>query len=220
MAKEVLSKIDYSVLKATVTPEKVLEAADETKRYGFATLCVFPKHISVAREILPREKVCAVIGFPLSAVPTKLKIEEVGFSLEKGAGELDVVVDIGAVKAGDWLKVEEELRRIREIATGCTLKLILECCYLTEEEKRALCKLAVETAWDYLKTSTGYGSWGATKEDVELLVYCGSGKIKVKASGGIKTLQDAKKFIELGADRIGTSSATKIAEEVLHSGEV
>jgi len=220
MTKAILSKIDYSVLKATVTPEKVLEAAEETKRYGFATLCVFPKHIQVAREILPAERVCTVIGFPLSAVPTGIKLKEVEFSIERGAGELDVVVDISAVKEGDWLKVEDELRKIREFSEGRILKLIFECCYLTEEEKRALCRLAVETGWDYLKTSTGYGSYGATTDDVELLVSCAKNKAKVKAAGGIRTLQDAKKFIELGADRIGTSSATRIAEEVLHSREI
>jgi len=220
MAKAILSKIDYSVLKATVTAEKILEAAEETKRYGFATLCVFPKHIPIAREILPSERICTVIGFPLATVPTDLKLKEIEFSIEKGAFEFDVVVDISAVKEGDWLKVEKELEAIRELAKGYTLKLIFECCYLTEGEKRALCQLAAETEWDYVKTSTGYGSYGATKEDVELLVSCCGSKVKVKAAGGIRDLETAKELIELGAERIGTSSAVKIAEEVLHSREV
>ncbi len=220
MEESVLSKIDYSVLKATVTPEKVLEAAEETRKFGFATLCVFPKHIKVAREILPREKLCAVIAFPLSTVPTEIKLKEVEYAVMEGAGELDVVVDLSSVKAGDWKKVDEELKAIRELASGTILKLILECCYLTVEEKMTLCRLAVDANWDYLKTSTGYGAYGATVEDVELLVECSKGKAKVKAAGGIRSYESAEKFINIGAERIGTSAGREIAEEVLHNRQI
>ena len=218
MEASILSKIDHSVLKSTVTAEKVLEAAEDTKKFNFATLCVFPKHIKIAREILPESKVSTVIGFPLSAIPSELKLKEVEYSLKSGAGELDVVVDISAVKEGNWMKVKEELKKIRELAKGKVIKLIFECCYLSEEEKLALCQLAIENNWDFLKTSTGYGTHGATYEDVKLLVDCSEGKVKVKAAGGIRTYEAAKRFINLGAERIGTSAGKEIAYEVLHSG--
>jgi len=215
--KELLSKIDYSVLKATTTEEEVFRAAERTKELGFATLCVFPKHVRVARVILPKERVCSVVAFPLSAVPSQLKVAEALFAAEEGAGELDVVADIGAVKEGNWKRVEEELLEIRNNLSDVVLKLIMECCYLTEEEKKTLCRLAVETGWDYVKTSTGYGTYGATVGDVEFLKRCSGGKIGVKAAGGIKNLSLAKQFVEAGADRIGTSSAVEIAKELLHS---
>jgi deoxyribose-phosphate aldolase len=214
----ILSKIDYSVLKSTVTAEKVLEAAEDTKKFNFATLCVFPKHIRIAREILPESKVSTVIGFPFSAIPLELKFKEIEYSLRSGAGELDVVVDISAVKEGNWVRVEEELKKIRELTEGKIIKLIFECCYLTRGEKLALCRLAVENNWDFLKTSTGYGTYGATYEDVELLINCSKNKAKVKAAGGIKTYETAGMFIDLGVERIGTSAGKEIAYEVLHSG--
>ena len=214
--KELLSKIDYSVLKATTTEEDVFRAAEKTKELSFATLCVFPKHVRVARIVLPQEKVCSVVAFPLSSVPSQLKIAEAVLAVEEGAGELDVVADVGAVKAGDWKRVEDELKEIRNELPDVVLKLIMECCYLTENEKITLCRLAVESGWDYLKTSTGYGTYGATISDVEFLKRCSGGKVKIKAAGGIKDLNLALQFIEAGADRIGTSSAIEIAKELLH----
>jgi len=216
MAHELISKIDYSVLKATTVKAKVLEAAEATKRYGFATLCVFPKHVPIARLVLPREKVCSVIGFPLSAVPPQIKLSEVAYAVAEGAGELDVVVDLSAVKEGDWGRVEKELLDIRDEAPDAVLKLIIECAYLTEEEKKTLCRLAAETGWDYVKTSTGFASHGATVADVELLKEWCADKVKVKAAGGIRTPEAAELFIKAGADRIGTSSGVEIAESLLH----
>jgi deoxyribose-phosphate aldolase len=216
MAQELISKIDYSVLKATAVKAKILEAAEATKRYGFATLCVFPKHVPVARLVLPKEKVCSVVAFPLSSVPLEIKLGEVAYAVAQGAGELDVVVDLSAVKEGDWVKVEKELLEIRDEAPETVLKLIIECAYLTEEEKRTLCRLAVETGWNFVKTSTGFGPYGATLADVELLKeWCGD-KVKVKAAGGIRTPEAAELFIKAGADRIGTSSGVEIAESLLH----
>jgi deoxyribose-phosphate aldolase len=213
---ELLSKIDYAVLKSTTTAEEVLKGADAVREYGFATLCVFPKFVEVAKIVLPREKVCAVVGFPLSPTPIQLKVAEALFSYEAGAGELDVVVDLGAVKAGDWEKVDKELQEIRDAAPDAVLKLIIECCYLSDEEKFTLCKLCGERGWDFVKTSTGYGSYGATPCDVELLKQCAGEKLKVKAAGGIKTAEEAEKFLKAGADRIGTSSAVEIAKSLLH----
>ncbi|WP_456455839.1 deoxyribose-phosphate aldolase [Thermovibrio sp.] len=214
--KELLSKIDYAVLKATTLKAKVLEAADYTKEFGFKTLCVLPKHISTARLVLPKERVCTVIAFPLSGVPTELKLKEVYYALEEGAGELDVVVNLEAVKEGDWKEVERELKEIREAAEREVLKLIIECCYLTEEEKKTLCRLAAEYSWDFIKTSTGFGSYGATLFDAELLKNWCQGKVKVKAAGGIRTVEEVEAFLEAGADRIGTSNGVEIAKDLLH----
>ena len=216
MDRELLSKIDYSVLKATVTRAQVLEAAESTKTYGFATLCVFPKHVSVARIVLPQERVCGVVGFPLSGAPKELKLSEVYYCCSEGAGELDVVVDLSAVKEGDWKSVEEELLAIRDEASDRVLKLIAECCYLTEEEKKTLCRLTADCGWDFIKTSTGYGTYGATLLDVESFKeWCG-GKVKVKAAGGIRTLEALRKMVKAGADRVGTSSGVDIAKALLH----
>ncbi|WP_163328876.1 deoxyribose-phosphate aldolase [Desulfurobacterium thermolithotrophum] len=216
MNNSVLSKIDYSVLKATATESDIIEAAKDTEKFNFATLCVFPKHIEIARKILPEKKVSTVIGFPLSSIPLSLKLKEIEFSLEKGAGEFDIVVNLSAIKEKNWTEVEKELKEIRKLTDKKVIKLIFECCYLTEEEKRILCKLAIENGWDYLKTSTGYGKYGAKDEDVKLLVSCSQGRAKVKASGGIRNLESTLKFIELGVDRIGTSAGKEIAYEVLH----
>ncbi|MEO2068049.1 MAG: deoxyribose-phosphate aldolase [Desulfurobacteriaceae bacterium] len=217
MENSILSKIDFSVLKSTTTERDVIHAAKDTIKFNFATLCVFPKHIRIAREILPSEKISTVISFPLSAIPLELKLKEVENSLKEGAGELDVVVDVSNVKEKKWKKVEEELKTIRSLSEGKVIKLILECCYLTDEEKKKLCQLAIENGWDYLKTSTGYGIRGATYEDVKVLLKCSNGRIKVKAAGGVRTYQKAKSYIDLGVQRIGTSSAKEIAYEVLHS---
>ncbi|WP_456435704.1 deoxyribose-phosphate aldolase [Thermovibrio ammonificans] len=215
--KELLSKIDYAILKATTTAEEILKGADATREYGFATLCVFPKFIKVARTLLPQEKVCTVVGFPLSPSPLEVKLAELYRCCEDGAGEIDVVVDLGAVKSGDWESVERELKELREAAPDRVLKLIIECCYLSDEEKRTVCMLAAENGWDFVKTSTGYGTYGATPCDVELLSECTGGLLKVKAAGGIKSLEQVEKFLKAGADRIGTSSAIEIAKELLFS---
>jgi len=123
----------------------------------------------VARLVLPQEKVCSVVAFPLSSVPSNLKLAEAVFSAEEGAGELDIVADIGAIKEGNWKKLEDELKEIRNALSDRIIKLIIECCYLTDDEKEIVCRLAVENGWDYVKTSTGYGTYGAEVKDVEFL---------------------------------------------------
>ncbi len=214
--EELLSKIDYAVLKATTLKAKVLEAAEYTKEFGFKTLCVLPKHISTARLVLPKERVSTVIAFPLSGIPLELKLKEVSYAIKEGAGELDVVVNLEAVKEGDWKEVEKELKGIRELAQEEVLKLIIECCYLTEEEKKTLCEMARDYGWDFIKTSTGFGSYGATLFDVELLKGWCKDKVKVKAAGGIRTLEEVEAFLKVGADRVGTSSGVEIAKDLLH----
>ncbi len=216
----VLRKIDHSRLKPVTTELDVIEAARATSKYRFATLCVLPKHVLVASSILPSTKICAVIGFPLSGVDTKGKLFEIENCRKEGAGEFDIVVDISAVKEGNFRKIDEELFKIRRETEGSIIKLILECCYLTEYEKKQVCEIAIENGWDFVKTSTGFGKHGATEEDVKLLMNCSKGMIKVKAAGGIRNLEQAKRFLKIGAERIGTSSGDKIADEYLHSGQV
>jgi len=160
------------------------------------------------------------VAFPLSSVPSNLKLAEAVFSAEEGAGELDVVADIGAIKEGNWKKLEDELKEIRNALSDRIIKLIIECCYLTDDEKEIVCCLAVENGWDYVKTSTGYGTYGAKVEDVEFLLRCSDGKIKVKAAGGIRSLEAAERFLKAGADRIGTSSGVEIAKELLYGRQV
>ena len=214
--EEILSKIDHSILKPTSTEEDVIKGCEAVKSYGFATLCIFPKHIKIATSLLPSEKIATVIAFPLNSATFNSILFEIEQSITEGAKELDIVLNISAVKEEKWQKVEKELKEIRRITDGFTIKLILECCYLTDEEKKTAGKIAVENGWDYLKTSTGYGKHGATEEDVKLLKEIAKEKAKVKASGGIRTAKEVLKFINLGADRIGTSSGEKIAREILH----
>ncbi len=218
--ENLLERIDHSRLKPTVTEIDVIDAAKATMKYNFASLCVLPKHVPVAASVLPSSRLCAVIAFPLSGVDTDGKLYQIERAMSCGAGQFDVVVDIGAVKEGNFKRVDDELFRIRRETEGFTIKLILECCYLTDGEKRQLCEIAIENGWDYVKTSTGFGLYGAKLEDVKLLRECSKGRIGIKAAGGIRTVKDARMFIDAGADRIGTSSGEKIADEYLHSREV
>ncbi|OMH41263.1 deoxyribose-phosphate aldolase [Desulfurobacterium indicum] len=218
--KEILSKIDHSILKATTTEDDVVKGAELTRRFNFATLCILPKHVKLASTLLPSEKIATVIGFPLHGVSFRSIIVETEKAISDGASELDIVLNISLVKEKKWQKLEKELIRVREISEEQIIKLIMECCYLTEEEKITVGQIAVDTGWDFLKTSTGYGKYGATVEDVKLLKTIARKKAKVKASGGIRNLDDAVKFIEAGADRIGTSSGERIANEIMHSREV
>lgn len=218
--KEILGKIDHSILKATSTEQNVIQGCESVKNFEFATLCVLPKHTIIASKILPREKIATVIAFPLCGVTFNSMLFEIEQSIISGTGELDVVLNISDVKEGKWGKIQKEFKEIRTVTKGVVIKLIMECCYLTEEEKKRAGIIAVNEEWDYLKTSTGYGIYGATEEDVKLLKEIAGKKAKVKASGGIKTAEDVIKFIKLGADRIGTSSGERIAHEILHHRKV
>ncbi|WP_022846436.1 MULTISPECIES: deoxyribose-phosphate aldolase [unclassified Desulfurobacterium] len=218
--EEILSKIDHSILKATTTEDDVVKGAELTRKFNFATLCILPKHVKFAATLLPTEKIATVIGFPLHGVAFRSIVVETEKAISDGANELDVVLNISLVKEKRWQKLEKELSQIREISENHIIKLIMECCYLTEEEKITVGQIAVDTGWDFLKTSTGYGKYGATVDDVKLLKTIARKKAKVKASGGIRTLDDVLKFILAGADRIGTSSGERIANEIMHSGKV
>ena len=213
---------DHTILKADATAKDVKQICQEAKDCDFASVCVNSYYTPlVAEELKDTDvKVCTVIGFPLGAMSTLSKKMETIDAIENGADEIDMVINVGALKAKDY---EEVLYDIKEVKDACihnpawkeaTLKVIIETCLLTEEEKMKACELAVEAGADFVKTSTGFSTGGATAEDVALMKKTVAGKAWVKASGGIRDLETAKAMIQAGADRLGTSATVKIVEEM------
>lgn len=205
---DINSYIDYTNLKATATKEDIKKLCDEAKKNYFASVCVNPCYVELAKSLLEGTSVnvCTVIGFPLGANLLAVKEYEAISAVELGADEIDMVVNIGAIKDGDFDYVKEEIETIRDSIGGKTLKVIIETCYLTEKEIIKMTEICNKTFVHFIKTSTGFGSRGANIEDIELINKHKNDVLEIKASGGIKTYEDAIKFIEAGADRIGTSS--------------
>lgn len=213
--KEFASFFDHTLLKANAETAALERLCMEAKTYGFASVCVNPCHVAFCKSLLGDEiPVCTVVGFPLGQNITEVKIIETQAALQDGAMEIDYVVNISDVKAGAWDAVEKEMKKITAIchADGAVCKVIFENCYLTDEEKVKLCQIAHRAGIDFIKTSTGFGTGGATTEDVALMVKEAAGEIRVKAAGGIRTLSDALSYIELGASRIGASASVEILE--------
>ncbi len=205
--------IDNTLLKPFATPAEVESFVRRSLQIGFYAVCVNPYHVRIASEVANcRIKVCSVVGFPLGLSKKETKIQEAVRAVRDGADELDVVMNISEFKARNYGYVEEEIKALKR-ETGVLLKVILETCYLTEEEKETAVKLCIEAGADFVKTSTGFGDGGATVEDVRFLKRVAEGRIKVKASGGIRDLKTALAMVEAGADRIGTSSGFRIYEE-------
>lgn len=217
-AREIARYIDHTNLKPYATKEDIIKLCDEAIQYGFYAVCVNPYRVKLAKDYL-REKgadvrVASVIGFPLGATPTEVKVFEAKKALDDGADELDMVINIGALKDGDYEYVKRDIEEVVKVAheKGAKVKVIIETCYLTDEEKVKACELAKEAGADFVKTSTGFGSGGATVEDVKLMRKVVGPDMGVKASGGIRTYEQAVAMIEAGANRIGTSSGVKIVE--------
>ncbi len=209
--QEILSKVDHTLLKADARKEDILKICNEALENNTASVCINPCFIEYAVSILgDKIPVCTVIGFPLGAMTTASKIFEAKDAIEKGAKEVDMVINIGKAKEGDFTYIEDEIRQIKQAVGDNILKVIIETCLLTDEEKIALCHAVVNAGADYIKTSTGFSNSGATFSDIELFAKHTNGSCKIKAAGGIRTKADMEKFIELGADRLGTSSAIKI----------
>jgi deoxyribose-phosphate aldolase len=204
--------IDHTLLKATATSDQITDLCNEAKSYGFYAVCVNGCYVSLAKSELEnsRVRIAAVIGFPLGAMSTRSKQDEVKDCLDQGADEIDMVINIGKLKEGDHSYVEEEIASIKNILGDKILKVILETCYLDEDEIRRCCKLAMRAGADFVKTSTGFGSRGATREDVIIMKDVVGDHVRIKASGGIRDAQTAKEYIDLGVDRIGTSSGIEI----------
>lgn len=207
--------IDHTLLKAVGTESQVRELCAEARRHGFASVCVNPVWVPLcARELAGSEVlVCTVIGFPLGANRSETKAAETRQAVAEGADEVDMVIHLGAAKAGDWKAVEEDIRAVVKAAGTARVKVIIETCYLTDDEKVKACEASMRAGAHFVKTSTGFGTGGATAEDVRLMKRTVGDTLQVKASGGIRTCEDALKMLEAGADRIGASSGVAILGE-------
>lgn len=214
--------IDHTLLKADATEKEIVRLAEEAKEYGFASVCVNPQWVSLAAKELKGSdvKVCTVIGFPLGASTTAVKVFETQDAISNGAEEVDMVINIGLLKAGNDDAVEADMRAVANAAHGkALLKVIIETCLLTEEEKVRACQLVVNAGADYVKTSTGFSTGGATVEDVMLMRKVVGPNLGVKASGGIRDKNDLEKMAKAGATRIGASSGVKIMQgEAVNGG--
>ncbi len=198
---------DHTILKPDATKAQVEKICDEAIAHGFASVCVNEYRTAlVAKKLKGTDvEVCTVVGFPLGAVSTGVKVFETKSAIEKGAQEIDMVINVGALKDGDYDYVYEDIRAVKEACGEVTLKVIIETCLLENDEKRKACELSVKAGADFVKTSTGFSTGGATAEDVVLMKEAVASKAKVKASGGIRDYETAQKMIAAGADRLGTS---------------
>lgn len=212
--KEILKKVDHTLLRQTATWDEIRELCDDAIRYGTASVCIPPAYVKQAKKyVQDNMKICTVIGFPNGYMTKETKCFETKDALEQGADEIDMVIPIGKVKEGNYEAIKEEIKALKEICGEHILKVIIETCLLTEEEKIKMCGSVTEAGADYIKTSTGFSEAGATFEDVALFQKYVGGGVRIKAAGGIASFADAEKFIELGASRLGTSRLIQIVKE-------
>ena len=208
--QEILAHVDHTLLKPEATWPQIQALCDEAVENKTASICINTCYVKQAAEYLAgRVPVCCVVGFPLGAMDTASKAFEAKTAIENGAEEVDMVINIGRLKNGEYDAVREDIRAVKEAVGDKILKVIIETCLLTDAEKEKMCDIVCEAGADYIKTSTGFSTGGATFHDIELFVRCVRGRCKVKAAGGISTVEDMEKFLELGADRLGTSRAVK-----------
>lgn len=213
--KNILSKCDHTLLAQTATKEDIFRILDDGMKYHTASACIPPCFVKAASEyVYGKLAICTVIGFPNGYNSTEVKKFETERALADGADEIDMVINIGELKAGNYDYVRDEIATLKKACGDKILKVIIETCLLTDEEKIICCKLVTEAGADFIKTSTGFSKAGATFEDVKLMVENVGKGVKVKAAGGISSIADAEKFLELGADRLGTSKVVKIAKEM------
>ena len=209
---EILSKCDHTLLRVDATAAEIQKLCDEGIRYGCASVCIPPSHVAGAKRYVGDQlPICTVIGFPNGYMTSAAKAYEAADAVKNGADEIDMVINLGMVKDGCWEAVAEDIKAVREATQGTLLKVIIETCLLTEEEKIKLCQIVSDSGAEYIKTSTGFSTGGATREDVALMRQHSAPHLKVKAAGGISSIQDAEDMIALGADRLGTSRIVKIA---------
>ncbi len=210
---EILSRTDHTILVQTATWDDIKTLCDDAIAYGTASVCIPPCYVKAAKEYVKDQmKICTVIGFPNGNTTTGTKIFETREALANGADEIDMVINVGALRAKDYDYVENEIRQLKILCGDRILKVIIETCLLTEEEKVKMCELVTRAGADYIKTSTGFSTAGATFEDVALFARHIGPDVKIKAAGGISSFADAEKFVELGASRLGTSRLVKIAK--------
>lgn len=209
--EEILNKVDHTLLAQTATWEEIREILDDAMKYHTASACIPAAYVKQAAEYVQgRLPICTVIGFPNGYHTTAVKVFETKDAVANGASEIDMVINIGFLKDKRYEEIEEEIRQVHAACEGRILKVIIETCLLTEEEKIKMCEIVTKAGAEFIKTSTGFSTGGATFEDVELMRKHVGANVKVKAAGGIASFADAEKFVELGADRLGTSRLIKI----------
>ena len=217
--KDILARCDHTLLAQTATWEEIRAICDDGIRYNCASVCIPASFVKQAKKYVGKKiAICTVIGFPNGYTTTKVKCMEAADAVMNGADEVDMVINIGWAKEGKWQEITNEIKHIKDHCYGKLLKVIIETCLLTDEEKIALCKCVSESGADFIKTSTGFSKAGATFHDVELFARHVAPHVKIKAAGGIASLEDAEKFIALGADRLGTSRIVKIAKGLESDG--
>ena len=211
--KEILTRCDHTLLKQESTWEQIKEICDDGKKYHCASVCIPAGFVKQAADYVGNDlKICTVIGFPNGYSTTAVKVFETEDAIKNGADEIDMVINIGWAKEGRWEDLLSEIKAIKTSCAGRILKVIIETCLLTDAEKIKLCEIVSQSGADYIKTSTGFSTAGATREDVALFKAHVAPHVKIKAAGGISSLQDAEDFISLGADRLGTSRIVKLAK--------
>jgi deoxyribose-phosphate aldolase len=216
---EILGRCDHTLLLQTATWEEIRAICDDGMKYQTASVCIPPCYVKQAKEYVgDRLAICTVIGFPNGDSTTAVKCFETAEALREGADEIDMVIHVGDLKAGNDDKILEEIRAIKKVCGDKILKVIIETCLLNEDEKLRMCRIVTESGADYIKTSTGFSTAGATREDVALMRANVGAHVKVKAAGGIASLADAEDFINLGADRLGTSRVVKIIKNTDNGG--
>ncbi len=211
---KILAACDHTLLHQDATFDDIRALCDDAIKYGTASVCIPPCYVKEAKQYVgDRMKICTVIGFPNGNMTTTVKVLETFDAIDKGADEIDMVINIGRLKSKDYDYVKQEINLIKQACGDHILKVIIETCMLTDEEKIKMCEIVTEAGADFIKTSTGFSTAGATFEDVELFAkHVGKG-VKIKAAGGISSIADAEKFLELGASRLGTSRIVKIVKE-------
>ncbi len=207
---EILTYIDHTRLAAASTWEEISRLCSQALEYHTASVCIPPCYVKRVRAEFPKLNICTVIGFPLGYMTTRAKAFEAADAAENGADEIDMVINLCEVKNGNFTAVRDDIAAVRAAVPNKLLKVIIETCYLTEEEKIRLCEIVAETGAEYIKTSTGFGSAGAEKADISLFRAHIGENVKIKAAGGIRTKEDMEEFIALGCSRIGTSGAEKL----------
>ena len=208
--EDILARVDHTALKATATWKEICTLCEEALEYHTASVCIPPSYVARAHAAFPGLNICTVIGFPLGYNTLECKVFETQQAVREGASEVDMVVNLGDVKNGDFDAVEKEIAALKQAAGHALLKVIIETCYLTEEEKIRLCECVTAAKADYIKTSTGLGTAGATLEDIALFRAHIGPEVKVKAAGGIRTREDLEAFCNAGCDRLGCSAAVKV----------
>ena len=211
--KDILKLCDHTLLRVDCTEKEIKTLCDQAIKHECASVCIPPCHVAGAKRYVGNKlKICTVIGFPNGYMTTAAKAFEAADAVKNGADEIDMVINLSMVKDGCWEDVLNDIKAVRAACTGKILKVIIECCLLTEEEKIRMCSIVAEGGADFIKTSTGFSKGGATRADVELLRKYSPANVQVKAAGGISSIEDAEDFIALGATRLGTSRIVKIAE--------